>query len=583
MAKAQRYTRLQQGVSPRAILQASSMLALVGVILVSWRIARGGREAGDPMGSAAEVARELESGASERPTLVAASDLDPRVDGAEAAMRRVVTPFDSHFSAEIEVSTVDAASAAPVADVRVQVESWPFFEDDGRVQVVSGRTDAAGRILLRVPLGRVVVSAVHGSDGIESLASASATLVSPERVSLQLELQRGCVVRGLVLDAATGSPIHGAAISNELINALRSGPSLSDEQGRFTLSPWRMGLEAGVVVTASGYGVESAFILVEEDGSWRVPARFGIPAQQGGSSPFLEVRLVPERIIRGVLVGQDGPVEGGSASADGLLLFSKNVGQADRAEAVTGSSGEFVLRGLRPDITQTVWVQASELAPQQFLVEPGSMFVDLGTITLSPGAAIIGIVADEQGNFVPGVSLSIRTGTPKGALPVDADPRDGDNRHRDGYSRPAPFSRSMIADAEGSFRFEALPAGELVLEAQVERSSLGRRTIVLRPGETVLLEEPIVVGGGRQTITGRVLVSPPAPEPPSLEGLILQLSDPVLGRVSQARSDAEGGFRIWGLRKGETYALRLLRENRALWRGTASLEDEPLLIELSEW
>jgi carboxypeptidase family protein len=405
----------------------------------------------------------------------------------------------------------------------------------------------------------------------------------PAEQPLRVTLSPGSRISGRVVDES------GAPVARARVLAVPEGPGGGgaagplDENGGFVienLSPGRFTL----AVAAPGFPPVQ---------------RKGIEVAAGKDVSGLEVAVRKGATVEGRVTAADGRPAPGTrlrvmpaADSGGPLLAAVGL-----PEAVAGEDGAYQLEGV-PEGTRSIAAEERDhpKAVQTLAVQPGSNRLDF---QLVDGREVSGRVIDPQGQPVPGaeVSLSSRSAAryaatgPDGGFRMTAIP-DGAYRllaKKDGWA-PAQsaeevrvaggpveglvlrldrggaivgritglafeeLSRAQISasgpsggqlgrvDYQGSYRIEALPPGEWVVEAQLPggRRAVGR--IQLAPGQAQASLD-LEFGGGL-TLRGVVLQG----DHP-VAGAMVTVQDPN-GALHGARSGPDGRFRVDGLDAG---------------------------------
>jgi hypothetical protein len=119
----------------------------------------------------------------------------------------------------------------PVVDADVRIDPWDDARNEPiRERALTGRVEADGTFtFVGVEPGRylVDVSPDRSDDGY-----AVGVIVAGETVSVEVTIERGVTVRGVVTSSATGRPIPGARVKQYDAPALEV---VADDKGRYAL------------------------------------------------------------------------------------------------------------------------------------------------------------------------------------------------------------------------------------------------------------------------------------------------------------------------------------------------------------
>ena len=362
-----------------------------------------------------------------------------------------------------------------------------------------------------------------------------------------IALRRGGVLRGRVVDAPSGKPIAGAYV--------RALGGIEQILAVFASVGTRTGRDGSYELRGVPLGAHEVFVL-HPDYMPSIPIRKletmfddkpGISLFKGGESEARrDVRLEPAATIRGVVRAPDGsPVAGawvrikGASDEDSLLL-----GEFHRA-AVSETNGRFLLRGIGP--AESVRVLAKHADHRASAPKAARAGEDI-TLTLVDAPRLEGLVVDAEGVAVTGVQIRTRRGTDENYGQTVAVTGD---RGR--------FSLRGLEPGRLQLRFEH--PGFAPMERSVEFVLNGPRCDV---GPTRLHRRAsvagVVVDQHGQPMAG-VIVRAAAADKSRHAGMddeeALRTGAGVIER--EAPADAEGRFRIAGLRKGH-YRLKAVRD-----------------------
>jgi len=280
---------------------------------------------------------------------------------------------------------------------------------------------------------------------------------------VELELLPALPVEGRVVSAQDGTPVVGAEVS--FWTAAERDLVLTDSSGRFRHPRFPAGGPAQqVCVRAQGFGKSVRYLRLDADGAWKLAAtRTGEASVNGNGTPFLELALVPELVVRGrVLDAAGAPLAGARVAAEGYVHARPSVAVRDLAETHTALDGGFELRGLRSDVGHALVVAATGHATLAHELPPART-LELGGLALAPESVVAGLVVDADGVPLADAEVVLERA---GSAPLAAGPDDASTRV---------LGRSLRTrtDANGAFLFVGLAATPLVLRAE---SSSGAAT-----------------------------------------------------------------------------------------------------------
>jgi len=400
---------------------------------------------------------------------------------------------------------LDAASRKPLAGALV------WGGDHRHV-----RTAADGRFSLRVfGAGEVTLDAAAAGH-LHSSAEAR-----PEDSSVTLTLQPSAALAGIVVDES-GRPVPGAEIQarraeGRFSDAPTQVPMLSGADGRFRLA----GLTAGLTyeVTARRDGFAPASVPVDVPITARAPLR--IVLRRGSS-------------MAGRLVTAAGePVAG----ADLILRsVSWQVRWSPGLQAQSDATGHFRFADLGPGLFDLRAKRHGFAAKVVSGVEipPAPRAVDLGDLTLGPGAAIEGRVTDRRGTPIAKAEVQIEC--------PDFFPW---------IMLRAARTEPLATGTDGRFRIEDLTPGS---SCRLSVQHAGHTSAQL-PGVKAPTREPLRIElAAARMLSGRVTgpLDEPVPEA-SVRVDLREMRFARGGRPSPAdggRTDAEGRFRLEDLPAG---------------------------------
>ncbi|HLQ36482.1 MAG TPA: carboxypeptidase-like regulatory domain-containing protein [Planctomycetota bacterium] len=402
------------------------------------------------------------------------------------------------------VTVVQKGSGIPLSDAPVSV--WPNDSGD-EVPLRTGITDGDGRVRFDdLPAG--VVLWYMTQPAAFTAARSAQRLRAGQQEHAVLEVQRGMVVRGVVLDAVTRTPIADAQVADErdFARSVRS-----DALGRFVLRGVAEELQFALHVRADGYA--------------RAAQPFaGIPVQR------VTIELRRGGSVRGRVVDGDGRARSDAYVAATAREYGMD---EDWLRATMAGDGSFLIDGVDSERSYALLVRARGPSGRTMLLphtpETGEV-LDLGDIAVTAGGTLEGVVVGQDGlPLLAGVSI------------VKSD--DGTQQE----SATLLTERGTESDASGRFCFAGLDAGVYDLHACVRGRmwSHVQRGVELTDG--AVREVRITVDLGL-SIRGRILQ--PDGQPFRQVVILRALASPSGASVFADVKPGDGSFCIDGLQPG---------------------------------
>ena len=430
---------------------------------------------------------------------------------------------------------IDASGRKPIPNALVRVS-----EDTG----AAVRTDAEGRFRVEAPGRRRFVLEARAPGFLPK----KVVITRPQLVSRKigtLALERAGRLRGRVVDSQ-GRPVAGAAvlaIHQSALGGRAFSPSdpvadqaETDPQGRFELPHVRPGQSYEIRASKAG-----AFPAAQS-------ATVGDPAIQPRD---LTLVLAPARPARGKIQDPAGrPIAGAEAAVrPALRPGSRDDGSAEEAgdpSVQSDAQGVFSLPEL-PAAEVELSVRRKGYAPAVFPAlrissgrgGNGAGPVDLGVVTLRPGAPLTGRVIDHRGQAVPGGEVFV--------LDRPASPQEMERALQG--RKP-----TTTAAADGRFSIEDLARGTPVHVVVRAPGYLAAQVRAIRPPTA----KPVVIRlEPEAALRGRVVDEAGDPVPGARIDLHWQAflpeepdrpaGEPILRNT---RADGEGRFELRGLPTG---------------------------------
>ena len=541
---------------PRALLLALLLVAAPAALVTTWHP----RSEPDP------TALHHPFAGAPSPAAVAHRPLAP-APGRPAPTRRAVAveAATERAGAEASAPATEPGSPAPPARLEIVV-----LASDGvspvpgaRIELVQADPATSAPLPRLVPTegsGRIVVGVDPGALGVVAWSEEGVggplfvDVAAGWNGTVEVVLEPAHEVRGRIVDAVTGAPVPEATIGFWCVSNLdlvRSGPDGSFAHPRFPAAA----VAQQVRVEAPGYGPTVRYLRVDRDGAWEFPSATddGITLSRTSGTPWIEIELFPELRLSGRVVGAAGqPIADAVVAAEGYYHTLPGVASLDGEETRTNAAGEFLLGGLRTDVSHSVVINAPGYAEWYDEVEvAGAAVRALGEVRLESELLVAGVVVDGEGLPVEDIAVDLE---PVAPTALDAE--------GDALTRGAAGELDVRVRVQGHLdRRRTCPNGTFLFEGLEEREYVLR---VLRD-DAPLLERRVFPG--RMTESTNMLLELPL-EALVLRGEVRDDFGPVagarvelrrFGAVGTVRADAQGRFRIAGLDSRAAYRVTALR------------------------
>ncbi|MHC4408307.1 MAG: carboxypeptidase regulatory-like domain-containing protein [Planctomycetota bacterium] len=289
--------------------------------------------------------------------------------------------------ARITGTVTDQETGKPVANARVAVTDWSFWDE--------ASTDAEGKYLLAPVPPTVNMWSGHRvlvmADGFERAERNNLILKNKVEQSIDFRLKKGKTLAGKVFDAQTLQPIAEAVVAEGWEDYHKT--STTDEQGAFSLPNVDTAPNRMFTVRAKGY----------------------LPHQrQSDGTGTLEFKLNKSEVLEGkVLDRKDNPVPGARVYLHRIKYEQghKPSGRSRwRNMTVSDEKGVFRFENVLPGQVACVAFD-KDSAPGEF----GPITVQLGVpppvdikVTLREGVTVEGEVRDTQDNPIPNIKVELQ-------------------------------------------------------------------------------------------------------------------------------------------------------------------------------
>ncbi len=332
---------------------------------------------------------------------------------------------------------------------------------------------------------------------------------------------------GLVLDAATRQPLPGALVWCTSCDPFGWAFTAKDGTFRFAAAPYPR------------YQVEAA-----------APGHLAGFVGDAVSAQSVTLLLEPAAALAGIVVDAAGRPAAGvpvRARPSGDWDFRRSPRDAS-PQTASGADGRFRFPRLLPRQLYEVSAHPEENAPARLLARTpvaGGEAPPL-RLVLVAGQTVVGRVVDPEGLPVAAAEVTLRRVQRPPGMPGGY-----------GFTRAGPGT-SVATGADGRFRFQRLEAGEYDLQVTRQGFVATGRDNVALSAETRAVDLGDVVLEPGVVLEGRV-VGPKGAPVAEAQVQISRSDEPMFKRWSPwhepVLTDADGAFRLGGLRRGEPVRL----------------------------
>ncbi|MCA8955565.1 MAG: carboxypeptidase regulatory-like domain-containing protein [Planctomycetes bacterium] len=376
--------------------------------------------------------------------------------GPEAERREVANPGPKADAAPTDkslgsllVRVIYGDDKSPAEGIQISLQE--LVRDGPRPPFRRKRSDKSGQVEFdRLQPGNVVLLSDRSR-----MDYKTTKVVAGSKKEFVFELKDGIVLRGVVVDRH-GLPVSGADIVLcEWAGIEARTVAQTDERGRFRLR--QVGTTVNVGARARGHA----------------PSPLRTVMAGKGAEVEVEIRLPgPGGSVHGQVLGPDGePVADcevvvGKLEPDhrGITLPDGSKGMYARSGRTrTDATGHFELFGLPPGDAPTL-VRANRLAPHIGTVQVRADAATAMDVRLAAGVVCTGTVRDDDGKPLRRVEVTFG---------------------RDYY---APDRRATRTLADGTYRLEGLPAGDIEILAKNDALGQKRSAVRAAAGQTVSLD-----------------------------------------------------------------------------------------------
>lgn len=268
----------------------------------------------------------------------------------------------------------------PYPDVGVRLRVFAGFEAEGEPLFETRlKTDGAGNFQWRIPppTASVTVRATGDEEGHTSYGDTERVIFGEELPKLEVRLYpEDCTVAGIVRDT-DGAPIEGAEVRTN------GDPVRTDAEGRYSLPTTSLRETVYVYAVATGYA--QARVIAKPNGP--------------GSVAEADFELTPSFQVMGRVVDEAGtPVMGAVVRS-----FFTN-----RNDAETDAQGRYLLDFLDPARERhTVYARKPGYVEASTVVTTSGAKLEIEDLVLTRGVRVAGRVVDISGQPVVGAELYI--------------------------------------------------------------------------------------------------------------------------------------------------------------------------------
>jgi RNA polymerase sigma-70 factor (ECF subfamily) len=365
-------------------------------------------------------------------------------------------------------------------------------------------------------------------------------LVEGERHEVEIAVEKGPVLRGRVVDAATTLPIENAEVGASWVFRR---PVRTDKNGEYVYPGFPLEGIYDIHARAKGYGQMGR--LVRDSSRSEFPER-------------IDFELLPARRARGRVLDHEGrPLPGAYIAAVSYQSSTNpSMSKSDWRAVVSAADGRFALEDLRSDMLHTLLVRKEGFGTvvYDFPASEGTeSSIEVPDVTLQPMSVVRGSVVDESGVGVPDQLVTLRgwnsdRTSRRGRLEIGPEGPVGFLTPEDMYVG----QREARTDDLGRFSFADLAAGTYRVGTQRRGANQEVAQGVEVPRASRVDGIRLVVAGGG-TIEGRVVDFEGRPVPKAYVRASAQAPSNANGRSTETKRD--GRFVLRDLVPG-TYQVR---------------------------
>lgn len=346
--------------------------------------------------------------------------------------------FDLKPGATVQGQVTDD-SGKPVKDVYIGIYGPAHPRSSAWVQNV--RTDADGKYTATVPPGEQFVYVMSGPGSPNKTVQAK--LGTPTVVNFQIAIPvQPSVISGKIVDK-DGNPVNGAKVRMFEASGQRYSDvdfAKTDKEGQFSFQAMSLPV---VLRATDGQSVNSKLVKLAKAGTVQITLD-----QTGGQ-------------VTGKVIDEKGqPVKGAIVKC---LEWNEGSGMYI-AEITTGEDGGYAISGLFPDLQYSIVAYARGYGPQDVQRMKVAQRVELPPLKLPVADSFVaGQIVDESGKPVLGANIEIT---------------------QSGYDH------RTTTDAQGRFRLDSLPKGEISVYISLGQAYLNHRLTAGEANAVLVLKQP---------------------------------------------------------------------------------------------
>ena len=468
-------------------------------------------------------------------------------------------------SATLVVRILQAPGGEPIegASLLLGVSASGALQGDDPQTIVSGVTDATGRVACDVPPGRIQMVMASCADGRFGMWQGGSQgfqnpmlMEGPEdgtieagRQQMEFRIRDSVIVEGTVRDA-DGVPVVGARVVGGA-GLQMARPSYTDGDGRYRVRQ-----------NPGGF----ALLVVRADGF--VPLQETMQDLPERGTAERDLTLTRAAVVTGRVLTEDGkPLPGARVRAKGATTPGfGGMGFLGESEGITDGQGRYVVDGVSPGAKVRVVARhtmTTDGVSEPFEVGTGGS-VRAPDVTLRSGKRVDVLVRDPDGRPLP--KARVELSYDRGDFP------DWDTF--DMWSNDA----NLVTDAQGHVRQDQVPACELTVTATHPDFARGRSEKTILPeatspiGVEVAVTVPVTVGGQVLDEGGR-----------PVEGAWVTVQSTGETFASQrATTDAEGRFVVAGVPTGP-FTLHAGKQGFRPYEAELGAAREDLVVTLAQY